>query len=488
MFGKIMSLVLSYLGISAFAKDKDGKSVLLSAQEEELKQKYGEKFVESFKKDLAEFEKDGAAAEDAVTDEVVAQLEAERESNAKLVERIKALQETEKEMKATIEKLRKEPGNADGVVVTGDNNNGEMAHKFRPDMSLAHNQWLDAAFKGAAYSGNTTIDTTELQKEFGKYVNNERLQIMKDLMGTTESIRYMSTIMTDKTEVRAQQAAIDSVLQQFVPFWTPKSKSTFTPLTIKNFKCKINVQIKPSDIMEDILGYLYDENLDPKDMPIVRYILYQLIFPKLAEEREQALAVGVYKENQASQDGGTASAALDCMDGYVTQLKALKTAENEKVTWLLDGETLSTDGEALLAQIDKAVDQVKPLYRNKTMFVHADPDLVIKYSRAYREKYPWLKNQDGEKVKIDFTNFTFAPLEGMRGTGVFFITPKENFKHLMSKDPQRTSIRMETNHYNVDIMAEWWEACGFWLAEAIFAYIPPEEENESTQSSQGGGV
>ena len=488
MFGKIMSLVLSYLGISAFAKDKDGKSVLLSAQEEELKQKYGEKFVESFKKDLAEFEKNGAAAEDAVTDEVVVQLEAERESNAKLVERIKALQETEKEMKATIAKLSKEPGNADGVVVTGDNNGEQMAHKFRPDMSLAHNQWLDAAFKGAAYSGNTTIDTTELQKEFGKSVNNEHLQIMKDLMGTTESIRYMSTIMTDKTEVRAQQAAIDSVLQQFVPFWTPKSKSTFTPLTIKNFKCKINVQIKPSDIMEDILGYLYDENLDPQDMPIVRYILYQLIFPKLAEEREQALAVGVYKENQASQDGGTASAALDCMDGYVTQLKALKTAENEKVTWLLDGETLSTDGEALLAQIDKAVDQVKPLYRNKTMFVHADPDLVIKYSRAYREKYPWLKNQDGEKVKIDFTNFTFAPLEGMRGTGVFFITPKENFKHLMSKDPQRTSIRMETNHYNVDIMAEWWEACGFWLAEAIFAYIPPEEESESTQSSQGGGV
>ena len=293
--------------------------------------------------------------------------------------------------------------------------------------------------------------------------------------------------MTDKTEVRAMQSAIDSVLQQFVPYWTPKSKSTFTPLTIRNYKCKINVPVKPSDIMEDILGYLYDENLDPQDMPIVRYILYQLIFPKLDEEREQALAVGVYKENSASQDGGAASDALDCMDGYVTQLKALKTASNKKVTWLLDGETLSTDGEALLAQIDKAVDQVKPLYRKKSMFVHADPDLVIRYSRAYREKYPWLKNQDGEKVKIDFTNFTFAPLEGMRGTGVFFITPKENFKHLMSKDPQRTQIRMETNHYNVDIMAEWWEATGFWLAEAIFAYIPPEEEEEP-ESSQGGGV
>ena len=495
MFAKVMSVVLSFLGISAFAKDKEGKSFLLPEQEKMLKDKYGDKFLESFKKDLADFERDGAAAETAVTEEVTAQLQAEQADNAKLLARIKSLEEAERKFKADIEakekeieKLSKEPGNGAGEVRTEETGQEQMAHRFKPDMSLAHNQWLDAAFKGAAYSGNTTIDTTELQKEFGKYVSSERLQILKDLMGTTESIRYMSTIVTDKTEVRAMQSAIDSVLQQFVPYWTPKSKSTFTPLTIKNFKCKINVQIKPSDIMEDILGYLYDENLDPKDMPIVRYILYQLIFPKLAEEREQALAVGVYKENSVSQDGGTASAALDCMDGYVTQLKALKTAENEKVTWLLDGTALSTDGETLLSQIDQAVDQVKPLYRNKTMFVHADPDLVIKYSRAYREKYPWLKNQDGEKVKIDFTNFTFAPLEGMRGTGVFFITPKENFKHLMSKDPQRTSIRMETNHYNVDIMAEWWEACGFWLAEAIFAYIPPEEESESQQSSQGGGV
>ena len=495
MFAKVMSVVLSFLGISAFAKDKEGKSFLLPEQEKMLKDKYGDKFLESFKKDLADFERDGAAAETAVTEEVTAQLQAEQADNAKLLARIKALEEAERQFKADIEakekeieKLSKEPGNGAGEVRTEETGQEQMAHRFKPDMSLAHNQWLDAAFKGAAYSGNTTIDTTELQREFGKYVSSERLQILKDLMGTTESIRYMSTIVTDKTEVRAMQSAIDSVLQQFVPYWTPKSKSTFTPLTIKNFKCKINVQIKPSDIMEDILGYLYDENLDPKDMPIVRYILYQLIFPKLAEEREQALAVGVYKENSVSQDGGTASAALDCMDGYVTQLKALKTAENDKVTWLLDGTALSTDGETLLSQIDQAVDQVKPLYRNKTMFVHADPDLVIKYSRAYREKYPWLKNQDGEKVKIDFTNFTFAPLEGMRGTGVFFITPKENFKHLMSKDPQRTSIRMETNHYNVDIMAEWWEGTGFWLAEAIFAYIPPEEESESQQSSQGGGV
>ena len=492
MFAKVMSVVLSFLGISAFAKDEYGKSILLDAQREQLKQKYGEKFLESFEKDLKEFEKDGNPAESAVTAEVRASLEAERDENARLLAeartKLKNLEKEKaqfeaaiKEKDAQIAKMGKVEEPANGKTVQAQS--GQNMPKFKPDMSMMHNQYLDAAFKGAAYSGNDTIDTTELQKEFGKYVSSERLQILQDLLGKTESIQYMSTIVTDKTEVRAVQSAIDSVLQAFVPKWTPKGNSEFTPLTIKNYKCKINVPITPSDIMEDILGYLYDENLDPKDMPVVKYIIYQLIIPKLDEEREIALAVGKYKENTATNDGDPAGEANEVMDGYVTQLKALKEANNEKVTWLLDGETLTDD--TLIDQIDKAVNEVKPLYKRKTMYIHADPDLVTRYSKAYREKYPWLKNEDGEKVKVDFSNFTFAPLEGMRGTGVFFITPKENFKHLQSKNPQNTKIRMETYHYDVHVMAEWWEGVGFWLAEAIFAYIPPTEEAES---SQGGGV
>lgn len=493
MFGKVMSVVLGFLGISAFAKDEKGKSILLSTQEEQLKQKYGAVFVEAFKKDLAEFEKEGRNAEEAVTDEVRTELERERDSNAtalaqarkslkELDDKVKALKDEIAQKDAQIEKMTKEPVPDAGQQVDG--GKSEMGNKFKPDMSLAHNRYLDAAFKGAAYSGNSTIETTELQKEFGKYVSSERIEILKGLMGTTESTKYMSTLVTDKTEVRAQQAAIDSVLQQFVPKWTPKGKSKFTPLTIKNYKCKINVPITPSDIMEDILGYLYDENLKPEDMPVVKYILYQLIFPKLDEEREIALAVGEFKETSATKDGDAATDANDVMDGYVTQLKKLKKANNEAITWLLDGEKL--EDATLVGQIEKAVEEVKPLYKKKSMFIHADPDLVTRYGKAYRKKYPWLKNEDGEKIKVDFSKFSFVPLEGMRGTGVFFITPKENFKHLRSKDPQSAKVWMQGENYDVKIFAEWWEATGFWLAEAIFAYLPPAEEASVSSASDDG--
>ena len=122
----------------------------------------------------------------------------------------------------------------------------------------------------------------------------------------------MSTIVTDKVEVRANQASIiGTVLQQFVPEWTPSGAAKFTPLVIRNFKCKMNVRIKPSDIMEDILGYMYDEQASTlQSMPIVRYILWQLVFPKLDEERENALALGRFKENIHFQKRASAFRAM----------------------------------------------------------------------------------------------------------------------------------------------------------------------------------
>jgi hypothetical protein len=75
----------------------------------------------------------------------------------------------------------------------------------------------------------------------------------------------------------------------------------------------------------------------------------------------------------------------------------------------------------------------------------------------------------------------------MRGTGCFFITPKENFKHLMSHNPQNVTLRFVESHYNVDVLGEWWEGTGFWIAEAIFAYINPELVTDDSGDGGEGG-
>lgn len=490
-FKMVAGWVMSVLGIQNFAKDENGKLFLTAEQEQKLLEKYGQLFVDGFKADLSNMEVSGETVNLTLSAEERLELDASRNEVSLLRDQIKQLKEAENDFKATIKKLEGESASSQGKQVTVSDFE-KKAIEAGVDLSMKHNRFLVDFMQGkvqGAYSGDSTIDTQELKKEFGKYVASNRLEILKGLFGQTESTQFMSTIITDKTEVRANQASIiGSVLQQFVPVWTPSGKAKFTPLTIKNFKCKINVPIIPSDIMEDILGYMYDEQASTlQSMPVVRYILYQLIFPKLDEEREQALAQGKFVENEPDGNGEyTASSPLETMDGYLTQLVEKFVADGEQadptklsgIRWLQAGKQIDPSKKNVRAIIDAAVKEVAdkyPLYAKKSMKVHIDPVLADAYRREYLEEYKWLKNQDGtHKNDIDFSNFTFAELEGMRGTSCFFITPKENFKHLMSHNPQNVTLRFQEQDYMVKIFGEWWEGTGFWMAEAIFAYISPE--------------
>lgn len=507
-FKMVAGWVMSVLGIQNFAKDNDGKLFLTPEQEQQLSEKYGQVFVNGFKADMVKYQDEQL---EPLTAQERLELDASRQETARLKAQIETMKQAESDFKATIAKLEKQAADPQGEKVTVSEFE-KQAIAAGVDLSLKHNRYLVDYMQGkvqAAYSGDSTIDTQELKKEFGKYVASNRLEILKGLFGQTESTQYMSTIITDKTEVRANQASIiGSVLQQFVPVWTPSGKAKFTPLTIKNFKCKINVPIIPSDIMEDILGYMYDEQASQlQSMPVVRYILFQLIFPKLDEERELALAQGEYVENEPDGNGDyTASSPMETMDGYLTQITKKFVADYEQadvtklsgIRWLQKGVQIDPAEKNVRTVIDAAVKEVAdkyPLYAKKAMKVHIDPVLADAYRREYLEEYKWLKNQDGtHKNDIDFSNFTFAECEGMRGTGCFFITPKENFKHLMSHNPQNVTLRFQEQDYMVKVFGEWWEGVGFWMAEALFAYVSPEfaevepissnETNESNETTE----
>ena len=492
-FKKLAAVMMSLLGISSFMKDDKGQSILSKEQQDELSKKYGQQFVDAFKKDLAEFEKDGSSIEAAITPEVKAEMVKQQAEDAKM---IKELRGEINDLKAKMNILGKLPAGDDA-----ENREGEemMEGEFKPDMSLALNKvYMASADKGTyQYNGNETIETTELRKEFDRYVSSDKLAIFAKLLAPTNSVTYMSTLVTDKFEFRATQAQIGPVLQAFVPEWTPKGKSKFTPLTIQSYPCKINVPIKPANLMNDALGYLYDEKLTPKDMPIVRYIVERLIKPQLDIDRELAITVGRYVEPEVDSHGQWVAGETEgTMTGYLTQLCDLKKNNNPNVNWLLASKTsagLGTGAE-LLKNIDDAVDQVSREYRNQKLTIHADPDLVTKYGRAYRDKYPNTKNEDGDKVRVDFTKFTFEGLEGMVGSGAFFITPKNNFKHMLSRDTKTMGLHVQEADYVAKIFGEWREGTGFLIAEAISAFIPdalvqklsPSPEAASVTTDEGG--
>ena len=152
MFPKILKSTLEFLGISAFAKDSQGKSVLLSEQKKKLTDKWGEKFVESFEKDLLEFEKDGVSAESALTQELDAEMAAQYQADKKL---LGELQQKVKQLEAENEKMAKSPAGENVQEVNG----GEMKQNaYKPDMTLSINKnFYAAASTGYEYNGTILL-------------------------------------------------------------------------------------------------------------------------------------------------------------------------------------------------------------------------------------------------------------------------------------------------------------------------------------------
>ena len=135
-------------------------------------------------------------------------------------------------------------------------------------------------------------------------------------------------------------------------------------------------------------------------------------------------------------------------------------------------------------QFDNIYQQIPKKYRTKKLPIFIDPDLLNLYELARDDKFPNSKNEDDNKKRLQHTNVTCVPLDGMTGTGLFFITPKENFIHLLSKNKGLSKIWIQAENYDVKIFAEWWEAVGFAIAELIFAYVPPKETPDGSGSKQ----
>ncbi len=469
-FNEVIASVMLTLGIKEFAKDPNGNPVLSEEQITVLKTKFGENFANSF------------------VDKLTAYLEGQDQNDASLTEyyckKLEALQteynqfktaaaEREQNLNVTINTLSEAP-ESDLKPEAGNTPAAKKA--FKLNMNFLHNKVLDNFINGDGIMAHyeDTINTDDLRKEFGEYVNNVRHDIHHQLFGSLMCTKYMTTKMSEHTEYRAEQDVISSVIQSFTPYWTPKGTTKFTPLTIKNRKHKINLGIKPAVIMTELLGYMYDEGLQPKDMPIVKYIINVLLKPKVEEEREELLANGVYEEFSPAgglkdyiegQDSGKS------MDGYCTILKREKAKTDTKVTFLLDSVELTPAN--IIDKMEEAVDSIIPKFKKKAMYMHIDPDLVTMYNRAYQDKFKNAINVDGGRQRIDFSKITFAPIDGMIGSKMFFITPKENFIHLLSKNKGANKIWLQAENYDVKVFAEWWEAVGFLIAEAVFAYVPP---------------
>jgi len=493
-FKVMMAVVLRLLGISAFKKDASSKMVLEEAQETKLKETFGDKFASLFVQGLSEHtESNSVTNSSAATDagglgEQLAN--ALREHNAQSLDQKMETVLTEmanlKTKNQNLETLVAKLSGTEETLPEAINPN-EFKGKAGVPVVMKVNKSMSAyaslekfrqTGSATSYAG-TTIDVSELKTEFGTFLNVQRnIEIITQLFQGFTSSKYFRQVLAI-TEYRASQALITSVVQQFTSEWTPSGKTKFTPIIVKNRRHKINVPIKPADVLDSYIFFLYEEGLSPDQMPITKYIIENLVKPQILQDIElRMIFKGKYNEATDVEENDAATPPEDAMDGLETILVEAKTSGNKGINFFVPSfafNYLTATDEQILKFTSEFVAWIKPMYRGFAMNIHCSFEFWRRYRVAYKNVWGQGSGQVGDfgTDKVDFSNNTLVPLDGMYGSPILFATPAANMVRLRHKNEVPNIINdVQKSNYTVKLFGEFWMGVGFPIGEAVFAYVP----------------
>ncbi len=527
LFKTVGAIVLSVLGKKEFSTDSGGHLVLAAEESEKLNAQFkfaGGNFAELFKQSFdseADASKGGNVAQselvvkafiETIRKEVIAEVSANKSSieeslNQKVQSLIQEKSAVEQKV-AALESAKADLEKANGILSAKTEDNSpegavgaimgvKTPSVFKADRKLFHNKMAfdflagdtsaaiiaatNSSFSNKSMGGGAanSIDVSEINTEFGTYLSDQarRMTIYKELLRPTESREYMTKVLAI-TEWRDVSARIDSVVQQFISKWTPLGKVKFTPLKIVNRRHKINLPIVPDDITGGYLTYLYNESLTPDQMPVTKYIIDQLLRPRIADDIEyKMIATGKYEELGDVTEGSEGQAPEKSMDGFITILTEQHSILESKMNFWTPTVVFNEDNSVeYFEEYARWIKTKNPTLAKVGMNVFVDPDMDEIRRKKYREMFPLTKESDMNKVKIDFSNLTIVPLENMRGTGIMFSTPKQNFieLHHINEASGATNLFLQLQNYEVRVFGEFWLAVGFAVAEWVFAAVPVE--------------
>jgi len=484
MFKYALSMVLGFLGIPSFSKE-EGKSVLTEDQKKQLAAEYGAQFVEKFEADLAKHEATGEDPLRVRLEQKMALLDTTVQQQA---EQLAAVEKENAALKGQVAKLADKPEpEPQAEVVTV---NGKKQVKFKLNRNLLHNKIAAEVLAGdhRVLAAGETIDVDSVISEFGDLVNYVKLDMIKDIFMGFETSKWL-TWKREITSYKATSALITSVVQQFVPKFTPLGEPSFKPLEIPLRRFKINVLITPAHVKEWILN-MYDEAKDLDEQPVTMYITNELIVPKAQEDLDDIIANGVYDELDwsAVTENDPGQDPLKSMDGFLTLLSKDKAlGEGNRLMNYVD-LTGGFTAENIIDKVNTFVDAIDKKYKRRDMPVFIDPTLYRMYKRAY--KLEWGSGTEkGDDPNfggdiIDFTKNRLVPLDNMTDSNAIFTTPKENFIGLRhTNEPGATKLTLRKYDYDVHCLGEFRMGAGFAIAGAVFYYIP-----DADSGSGGGGL
>lgn len=311
------------------------------------------------------------------------------------------------------------------------------------------------------------VDILKFKQELGSVIKMDSSQIWKQMLTRTVTLKYCRTVSgyQDGQIYVSKAARIGEVSQAFQSKWTPKGTATFTPAKIVQRRHKFNFEFTPDDFVGDWLGNMTDEaNKNKANWPISRYLLQELLLPKIVEEREEKK---VFKGKHEGISTGVAGAAVSSVDGFGTIIN-----NNIGVTINgISGIGILEEGSTY-EQINAAAKQLpEGVKQSSNYLAFVSEEFLTDYLEGWEEANGTLvRILQEDKYIIKGTKIRLVGLPSMAGSGRFFFTKKKNMIRLIDKvTPEGLPVNFNINKYVVEFWGDWHESFGFDCHEEVYA-------------------
>lgn len=464
---KMSKLVARIFGKDSMSISDEGNMELSEDEERRIAALYGDAFLSKLKS--LNFNEQVEENSTELFDEAV---------RFKAEELVKDKDRVIAQLRSDIEELVKEPesdpkANAATTIIRGSYAvNLAAAHYKSIAKALASENPMD--FRQLEGS---SIDVADLNQEFkGSMPPRVRLDIFNRniYLGLPDSPLF--TREQSNTDYKATASLFTEVSQAFTPVWTPKGSAKFTPVTIPYRRHKINVSFKPADIIKSWLTYLYEQGKTPSQQPVTRYIIENMIMPKVQDDITRVmLGKGKYVEPSAdAAEGSAGTSAISSMDGIETILVEDKKASAKKFNHYKNAkDPFTLKGQELIDYVASFVKAISKYFVNSPLIYCSEQFLQHYQAQDYAVNGKYTGTSIGRNIR--FTTFEFQPMKCMYGSPILFCTPKTNMVMLVDYATAANCInKVEEHHYNVDILGEYSLSVGFRIAEAVYASVPAD--------------
>ena len=465
---KMANLVARMFGREEFSLSEAGTVEISDEEAQKIAATYGEGFLARLRE--VNFSEASEQEADSLFEEAV-RFKAEEMSAQK--DAVIA------QLRADVEELSRqpEPDPEPNAVRQG----GLPSQAAAINMSARHNRIAAKVLSSvnpmamAALSADASVDVGDLNTEFGAVMPPRvRLDIFNRniYMGIPDAPLF--TREQSNTDYKATASLMTEVSQAFTAAWTPKGSAKFTPIVIPYRRHKINVNIKPAEVIKSWLTYLYEQGKTPVEQPITRYIAESLILPKVQDDVTRVmLGKGKYVEPSASvKDGDEGASAAASMDGIETILVSDKAATTQKFNHYAQAkDPFTLTGQALLDYVGSFAKAVSKYFVNKPLIYCSEEFLEHYQAQDFAVNGKYTGQTVGNSIR--FSGFSFQPMKCMYGSPILFCTPKSNLAMLVDYASAANCINdFQKVNYDVHVFGEYSLSVGFKIAEAVYAAVP----------------